>query len=599
MEPDELERALHEAEEKYRHIFENATEGIFQASTTGRITSANPALARLHGYDSPQELVDAVGTIRDQLFINPARHSELIRILLERDVVSNFEASMKRKDGSEHWISLNVRAFRNDEGRIIFYEGTMVDITERKQGEQALIESETRFRTVIENSNDGIALTRGGRLEYVNPRFVAMFGYDSPEDLVNRPIALHVHPDDRERVVEIHNRRRRGLPIPPRYEYRGITRAGEIIYIDVSAAWVTYQEEPAFVLFLRDISKRKRAEEVFLETHRQLEQLNRAKTKAISHISHELKTPLAVTQGYVRILKRTLEPESLVYEKVGKMLSSMERNLERLFLIQQEADEILICSRELEVRGLVDELDTLRERMKDLYEVPAEIEEIWDNLSKWMKAHVSRQSHSFQVVDLSQFVEQSVAKAQRHMANRQIDIEVVGKPGVSIMMEPTALRQIIDGLIRNAIENTPDRGSVIVKIETNDEEILFSVIDYGIGIIEDDQKYIFDGLFHTKEIVRYASRKPYDFDAGGKGLDLLRMKNYAGLYGFSLSVRSTRCSHLPDEGDVCPGDISRCPFCETIDDCRGSGSSTFTVTFRKNNEKSLATTPEPALPAPA
>src|SRR5208337_1076921 len=109
------------------------------------------------------------------------RHSELISLVLERDAVTNFEARMRRKDGSEQWVSMNVRAFRNDEGRIVFYEGTMEDITPRKEGERALAESEERYRTVIEHSNDGIAFARGGKLEYVNPRFVTMFGYDSPD----------------------------------------------------------------------------------------------------------------------------------------------------------------------------------------------------------------------------------------------------------------------------------------------------------------------------------------------------------------------------------------------------------------------------------
>jgi PAS domain S-box-containing protein len=220
---DEMERALHEAEEKYRHIFENAAEGIFQASTEGRFTSANPALARLHGYGSPAELVKAVVSIRDQLFQDPERHKELIHLLLKNGTVSNFEARMHRKDGSGHWVSINVQAFRNEKGLITFYEGTMLDITRRKEGERALAESEERYRTVIENSNDGIAYAQGGRLEYVNPQFVKMFGYDSPDELVGKPIALHVHPEDRERVLDIHARRRRGQPVPPRYEYRGIT----------------------------------------------------------------------------------------------------------------------------------------------------------------------------------------------------------------------------------------------------------------------------------------------------------------------------------------------------------------------------------------
>jgi len=581
----DMERALREAEEKYRHIFENAIEGIFQASTSGRFTSANPALARLHGYSSPSELVEEVSSIRDQVFLDPERHSELIRLLLQHDAVTNFEARTRRKDGGEQWVSMNVRAFRNDEGRIVFYEGTMEDITQRKEGERALAESEERYRTVIEHSNDGIAFARAGVHEYVNPRFVEMFGYDSPEELIGKPITLIVHPDDRERVVDIHARRWRGQSVPARYEHKGVTKAGATIYVEVSATEVTYRNEPVLLVFLRDISERKRAEEVFLQSHRQLEQLNEAKTKAVHHISHELKTPLAVIQGNVRVLRRRLEHESRD-GKVEAMLAAIERGLERLFLMEGEADEILRTSGELEAEGLVGELIRLREKVKDLYEVPPEIDATWEELKKWMDTHVSRiPDAALQVLDLYPFLLQAVEKAGELAPHRQIHLKAEGASGAYVLMEPTILREVIDGLIRNAIENTPDRGFVTAWLEEKDEAVLIHVTDCGVGISEENQQYIFDGLFHTKETERYASRKPYDFDAGGKGLDLLRMKAYAGRFGFSLSVKSTRCRYLPGEGDVCAGDISRCPFCKSDQDCVESGGTTFTVSFTKSREE--------------
>ena len=160
-----------------------------------------------------------------------------------------------------------------------------------------------------------------------------------------------------------------------------------------------------------------------------------------------------------------------------------------------------------------------------------------------------------------------------------------------ILMDPAVLRDVIDGLVRNGIENTPDGGCVTISLEERGEQVLVHVTDSGVGISEENQQYIFDGLFHTEDTELYASRLPYEFGAGGKGLDLLRMKIYGERFGFSLSMKSTRCRHLPGNGDVCPGDISDCPYCKTSADCDGSGGTTFTVTFTKGRDKDIPPAP--------
>jgi signal transduction histidine kinase len=336
---------------------------------------------------------------------------------------------------------------------------------------------------------------------------------------------------------------------------------------------------PILILFLRDVTERKRAEEVFLQSHRQLEQLNRAKSKAVNHISHELNTPLAVIQGNIRVLRRKLQQEPLS-GRVETMLAAVERNLDRLFMMQKEADDILRTSEELEAQGLVGELDRLAEKVRDLYEMPSEIVSTWENLKKWLGTHVSHEP-AFQVLSLAPLLMQALERAKQNASHRRIRLNVEGMEGLSVLMEPSVLREVIDGLVRNAIENTPDHGFVTMWLEEKDKVVLLHVTDCGVGISEEDQQYIFDGLFHTKEIERYASKNPYEFDAGGKGLDLLRMKAYASRFGFGLSVKSMRCSHLPDDGDTCPGDISLCPFCKTGQDCAESGGTTFTVSFTK------------------
>ena len=135
------------------------------------------------------------------------------------------------------------------------------DISERKRMEEALRESEERYRTAIEQSNDGIALVKRDRHIFVNQKMVEIFGYDRPEEIIGQPVAMLVHPDDRERVRNLNRQRQKGESVPDKYEVKGQRKNGESIYIEVSAVKTTYQEEAISLVYLRDITDRKRGEE--------------------------------------------------------------------------------------------------------------------------------------------------------------------------------------------------------------------------------------------------------------------------------------------------------------------------------------------------
>jgi diguanylate cyclase (GGDEF)-like protein/PAS domain S-box-containing protein len=129
-----IEQALQQAEEKYRAIFEGAVVGIFQSTPGGRYIDVNPAMARMLGYDSPQELVASVTDISQQVYVDPESREELARLLRELGMVKNFECAVRRKDGSQMWFSANVQAVY-EEGVLVGYEGTNEDITTRKVAE--------------------------------------------------------------------------------------------------------------------------------------------------------------------------------------------------------------------------------------------------------------------------------------------------------------------------------------------------------------------------------------------------------------------------------------------------------------------------------
>src|SRR5918998_1192990 len=136
----ESRRERRRAEEKYHGIFENAVEGIFQTTVEGRFVTANPALARMLGYGSPEELLENVSNIAEQLYTDPERRAEFDRLVRRDGFVRGFEVQAYRRDGSVMWASLSARAIHDTEGEVAGYEGTVEDITERKQAERALHE---------------------------------------------------------------------------------------------------------------------------------------------------------------------------------------------------------------------------------------------------------------------------------------------------------------------------------------------------------------------------------------------------------------------------------------------------------------------------
>ncbi|MFB2934101.1 PAS domain S-box protein [Aerosakkonemataceae cyanobacterium BLCC-F154] len=132
------EEALRQAEEKYRKIFENAIEGIFQTSVDGRYLSANPALARLYGYNSPEELMNCIQNVEQQIYVDPQQRTKFIQLIEKQQSVSGFESQVYRRDGNIIWVSENARAVRDEQGKILYYEGIVENITKRKAAEEAL-----------------------------------------------------------------------------------------------------------------------------------------------------------------------------------------------------------------------------------------------------------------------------------------------------------------------------------------------------------------------------------------------------------------------------------------------------------------------------
>ena len=146
--------ALRQAEEKYRGIFENAMDGIFQSTPEGRFLAVNPAFARMLGYATPEELIETVTDIGSQIYVDSQRRAEFSQLIMERGSLSGFEFEMLRKDGGRIWVTENARAVRDESGVIQFFEGTTEDITARKQAEEEIRRRAGEFSALYETARD-------------------------------------------------------------------------------------------------------------------------------------------------------------------------------------------------------------------------------------------------------------------------------------------------------------------------------------------------------------------------------------------------------------------------------------------------------------
>ncbi len=289
--------------------------------------------------------------------------------------------------------------------------------------------------------------------------------------------------------------------------------------------------------------------EALERSRKELERLNRAKEKALDHLSHELKTPLALIQGSVRILRKKTAPAQ---GGLDRLFETLDRSVERLLETQQETDKIIRAYRA--TAGQAEKVSTEEE---------------------------GRAGEGAEGVDLYEAVVSVVDQVRSRIGGRSLVIEMTGQKGCLVGVPGMVLKDVINGLLKNAVENTPDEGLIKIRVENMDGKgYLLDIQDFGVGIREENRGLIFEGLFHTRESDVYTSRRPYDFYAGGMGLDLLLVKLNGQRFGFETTVSSRRCIYLPTDRDLCPGRISLCRHCNGPETCHASGGSTFSVRFR-------------------
>jgi PAS domain S-box-containing protein len=543
------EANLQESEERYRSIFENAVEGNFQSTpgTKGRFINANPAHAHILGYDSPEQMITEVKEIGPRFWIDPQKR-QVFSEQVAKGVVSDFEVQMRRRDGRLIWVSLNARPVFNALGKLDYIEGTMLDITGRKQAEQALRESEDRYRGLFENSPISIweedfsqskeyfdGLRKSGITDFRsyfenNAEAVAHCAKLVKVTDINKATLELLRSANKDGLLaglpkiftedsfavfreELITLAEGGLRFESEAVQRTLTGEEKHVALQLIVA-PGYENSLGKVLVsLLDITERKRTEGELKKYQEQLEELvkdrtielavakdqaeaaNSAKSDFLARMSHEIRTPLNAVIGLTNVvLKSELKAEQREYLRKVQIASN---NL--LVVINDILDFSKVEAGRLELTHAPFDLDQVMERLSDLF--------------------------------------------SNRVAQKDIELVFVTTPQVprQLMGDAVRLTQVLTNLIENAVKFT-DKGEIVVGVEPGDGVVQadqqtgkaimkFRVSDTGCGISADVLSTLFEPFTQAD---RYLTRKHE-----GTGLGLAICRRLVELMSGTIEAQST------------------------------------------------------------
>lgn len=269
--------ALRKTETKYRAIYDNAVEGIYQSTPTGHYLMANMTLARIYGYPSPEAIVSGLNDIKHQLYVDPQRREEFERVIAEQGYIIGFESQVYRRDGRTLWISENGWLVRDEQGYPSYYEGFVTDISDRKRIEAAHRQSAARTKAAFEQAVVGFAESdmQTGQLTLVNPFFCKMTGYSQAE-LLKMTVNDVSHPDDAAKSVENIRQLFSGQIESFQVEKRYLRKDGTFFWAETTVYLVHLPEDQDThcLAIVQDISDRKQLEIERSKAQQQLQHLN-------------------------------------------------------------------------------------------------------------------------------------------------------------------------------------------------------------------------------------------------------------------------------------------------------------------------------------
>ena len=325
-----------------------------------------------------------------------------------------------------------------------------------------------------------------------------------------------------------------------------------------------------------------RIHEELEQSYADLKMLNRAKDKVINHLAHELKTPVSVVDAAMKLLAKKMAARGIHDEQMEKIVSRGRRNLARILDIQYEVEDLLQKKEFAAYHILGRMVAACKDQFALLAETQTRDTAVLDAVEKAIETLFGPARLENQTIFLDDYITQHLKKISPDIAFRRCAVNTRLDSPESVHIPVEILDITVTGLIRNAIEYTPDSGRIDIIVTGSKTHPELVITDYGIGFTREKLHLIYENYFTPPGSSEYTTKTPYAFNAGGRGFDLLRIKLFSERFHFSVKIDSSRCRYIPADTDLCPGDIRRCAFCSAPDDCFSSGGTTVRLVFNEN-----------------
>ena len=476
------EEALLAATERYKVLAENSAEIFWEMSLDGKFIFVSPAVRRL-GYE-PEEWIG-----HRLLEFLPEDEQAVFLKRLSADITKlkpcSYEVRALRKDGTCVWMEVIID-FALQNGKPQRIQGAARDIAARVQAQKELQKSEQKYKSIVENSSDLIMLTQSdGTITYASPSCNEFLGYE-PEEIIAMQ-SLPIHPDDKNNVKQAHQRAVNGEPLS-NFEYRIITKSGDTRWL--SQSWSPQHSDDGqmtIINMVRNVTKRKLAEQALHETHTELEHAYQLQREFLNNVTHEVRTPLTAVIGYA---------EMLIDEIAGPVSS--------------------------EQTALLKKLMTSSEQLLDIV----------NSVLRIARMKSGKVAINPKACDPRLVVEQSVSTVMPQAIQKGIDININAESSVGIgIYDEEKLTAVITNLLTNAVKFT-NAGSIEVSVNQRTTNTEIIVADSGIGIDESGIVTIFDEFAQLDQPRKH---KPTGF-----GIGLAIVAAVVETMGASLIVSSAK-----------------------------------------------------------